>query len=336
MIGYPTKPQFERACREPKKTVLSFLPFFTMNDPEFFSGLVSPWSRAEGIAVSWVLVFSALALFHLYPGFDQIPVPSLFLRSRSSGPPTLSIVIPIFNSEATLEKAIMSCVTQRYTDYELVCVLDGSTDGSEALLGRLAARLAIPIVIARHEECKGLLLARRTGLFASTGRFVMSLDPDDVFVGEIFEAVAAAHAETGADVILVQMMLSVNGGLPRLWLYRKPPKNVLNNQELRNVVINGSTMWNRVILSIERKLNIRAFDMLSVRFRGFLFQEEDRLQAYVASFYAKKFVYLPKVGYLYYEVKKKRLPSQFIRILRQAWDVREFLQRVYQADNMVW
>jgi glycosyltransferase involved in cell wall biosynthesis len=287
-------------------------------------------------ALWWSLLFSLIVYFAISI-FTSVadPLPTdLRLHRRSA--PVLSIVIPIFNSASTLEMAIMSCVTQRYMEYELVCVFDGSTDESESILRFLVQRWDIQVQIVRHETSQGLLLARKAGLMAARGRYIMSLDPDDVFLGNIFESVARAHEETGADMVLFQMMLSVDGARPKLWLYRVPPKDVLGNQEIRKAVIRGRVMHNRVLLSIERELNMKAFDILSVRFRSFLFQEEDRLQTYIAFYFARKLVYLREPGYLYFRVIKKHGTARWNGLLRQVWDVRTFLKTIYGVDKMNW
>ena len=52
--------------------------------------------------------------------------------------PTVSVIIPLYNKEKAIEKTIRSVLTQSYTDFELIIVDDGSTDGSADIVRKLA------------------------------------------------------------------------------------------------------------------------------------------------------------------------------------------------------
>jgi glycosyltransferase involved in cell wall biosynthesis len=255
---------------------------------------------------------------------------------RLHGLPVLSIVIPIFNTASTLERAIQSCATQNYTEFELVCVLDAPTDDSEAVLLALVDGWGEGVRIVRHETRKGLLLARRSGLLASRGRYIMSLDPDDIYLGNIFDSVVRTHRETGADVVQFRMMRSENYGRPRPYDYCGTRSGLFGNQELRQAVIEGGIMWNRVLLSVERGVNILAFEILSARFSVMLFQEEDRLQAYVIYYFARRFVSLVERGYFYFQIRSVYGPDQERTIRRDRENVREFLLSFYNVSRIEW
>lgn len=87
---------------------------------------------------------------------------------------TLSIIIPVFNTEAYLEKCVLSCLGG---DSEIVIVNDGSTDGSPALARKLAGKH--PGITVISQENAGLSAARNAGLRVAKGDYVWFVDSDD-------------------------------------------------------------------------------------------------------------------------------------------------------------
>lgn len=73
-----------------------------------------------------------------------------------------SIIIPVYNVEEYLGQCLDSIAHQDYSDYEVVIVDDGSTDGSASIYERFAAEADVPVRIVKQEN-KGLLLAAVPG-----------------------------------------------------------------------------------------------------------------------------------------------------------------------------
>lgn len=90
----------------------------------------------------------------------------------------ISIIIPVYNVERYLSQCLDSVLNQSYDgDYEVICVDDGSTDGSPAILEEYAGK-SDKIKIIRQEN-RGLGGARNMGLRAARGRYVWFVDSDD-------------------------------------------------------------------------------------------------------------------------------------------------------------
>lgn len=87
--------------------------------------------------------------------------------------PRVSIVIPCFNGEGYLGKAIESCLAQDYPDVEIIVVDDGSSDGSVALARAYEGIVCLP------QANQGVSAARNNGIAAATGDFIVFLDHDD-------------------------------------------------------------------------------------------------------------------------------------------------------------
>ena len=88
-----------------------------------------------------------------------------------------SIVVPVYNVEQYLGQCLESLQAQNYGDYEVICVNDGSSDGSKEILSAWEPRMQKMRVIDR--ENGGLSAARNTGLEAATGDYVVFVDSDD-------------------------------------------------------------------------------------------------------------------------------------------------------------
>lgn len=89
----------------------------------------------------------------------------------------LSIIVPVYNVKDYLQRCVESVIKQDYSDYEMVLVNDGSTDGSGELCDELAERDKHIRVI--HKKNGGLSSARNAGLEEAKGKYIMLLDSDD-------------------------------------------------------------------------------------------------------------------------------------------------------------
>jgi GT2 family glycosyltransferase len=94
--------------------------------------------------------------------------------------PTVSILTPAYNAEAFLTDSIESVRQQTFTDFELLVVDDGSTDGTAALAARYAA--CDPRVRLSRQRNLGLAAARNAALARARGRYVALLDSDDIWM----------------------------------------------------------------------------------------------------------------------------------------------------------
>lgn len=91
--------------------------------------------------------------------------------------PLVSVVVPVYNVRPYLAECLTSVLSQTLTDLELICVDDGSTDGSAEILTTLDPD--DPRIIVLRQENHGLSQARNTGVAAASGRYLYLLDSDD-------------------------------------------------------------------------------------------------------------------------------------------------------------
>jgi glycosyltransferase involved in cell wall biosynthesis len=92
--------------------------------------------------------------------------------------PLVSIVLPVFNAEPYLQAALASMLAQSFTDWEMICINDGSRDRGPAMLDALAERE--PRVRVVHQENVGLVTTLNRGIELARGALVCRMDSDDI------------------------------------------------------------------------------------------------------------------------------------------------------------
>ena len=91
----------------------------------------------------------------------------------------VSVIIPVYNVEKYLRECIDSILNQTLRDLELICVDDGSTDGSLEILHEYEKADSRVKVLTQHNMGAGA--ARNKGLAIATGEYLSFLDSDDFF-----------------------------------------------------------------------------------------------------------------------------------------------------------
>lgn len=118
----------------------------------------------------------------------------------------LSVVIPVYNEEATVERLIAR-VREVALDIEVVCIDDASTDGTLAVLERLAETRVID-VLARHEKNRGKGAAVRTGIEHATGDVIVIQDADLEYDPRELPRLLEPIADGRADAVFGSRFLS--------------------------------------------------------------------------------------------------------------------------------
>jgi len=143
-------------------------------------------------------------------------------------PPTVSVVVPIYNATRYLAECIESVREQTFSDWELLLVDDGSSDNS-AEIARIYARQDRRIRLLYHPrwENRGVSRTRQLGIESATGRYVALLDADDAFEPEKL-ARQVAELERRSECVLCHAAVHVNdetrsGIARRLEMYHGTP-----------------------------------------------------------------------------------------------------------------
>lgn len=111
----------------------------------------------------------------------------------------ISVIVPVYNVADCLDACMESLQAQTLEDIEIICVNDGSTDGSRSVLEAWAARDARICVVDKQNG--GLSSARNAGIHAARSPYVCFLDSDDRFHARACEEMVRILENTGADVL---------------------------------------------------------------------------------------------------------------------------------------
>lgn len=110
----------------------------------------------------------------------------------------VSVVTTAFNIEKYVEKCLASLLAQTHKDIEVVLVNDCSTDKTMEIV----AKFTDPrLKVVNHERNMGAGWARKTGIAAATGEYVITVDGDDWLSPDFIEKLAENAMETGADIV---------------------------------------------------------------------------------------------------------------------------------------
>ncbi|MGJ1387080.1 glycosyltransferase family 2 protein [Sphingobacterium spiritivorum] len=112
-------------------------------------------------------------------------------------PIQLSVIVPVYNAEKTLERCLNSILNQSYTGFELLLINDGSKDNSANICVRYAKMDERITVI--NKENGGVSSARNTGLDFAKGTYITFIDSDDKIECEYLERLMKFN---GADLVL--------------------------------------------------------------------------------------------------------------------------------------
>ena len=117
-----------------------------------------------------------------------------------SAPPTISVIVPVYNTEKYLRRCIDSVLAQTYQDFELLLIDDGSKDSSGAICDEYAAKDARVRVF--HKENGGVSDTRNYGLNLAQGKYLMFLDSDDFWLqDDVLEVLIEKAKENDLDII---------------------------------------------------------------------------------------------------------------------------------------
>ena len=112
---------------------------------------------------------------------------------------TLSIIVPVYNTEKYLKQCIESILNQTFSDFELIIVDDGSTDSSSQIVDDFEQRDNRIRVI--HQKNSGIVGAVRTGVLQAKGDYVSFVDSDDYCELNKYEILMSKAIEHNCDMV---------------------------------------------------------------------------------------------------------------------------------------
>ncbi len=245
----------------------------------------------------------------------------------NTGKPLVSIIIPVYNTENFVGRAIDSVLAQTYENIEIILVNDGSTDTSVEVCERYVQKHNNIKLI--YQKNSGVSVARNTGLQAAKGEYIQFLDSDDEIENEMTENFVDLMVEKSYDIVICGY--STIGKV----------NNVITNEtrcyESKNFLFTAyldakllsliSSSWNMIF---KKKL----LEENNIRFNSIYAIGEDGLFTLDYLTKCKKVYVLNKVLYNYYIYEPKERISAVSRFVPDVYELRcEYFRRLFSELN---
>lgn len=230
----------------------------------------------------------------------------------------ISVIVPVYNVEAYLDKCISSIVNQTYRNLEIILVDDGSPDNCPAMCDAWKEKDSRIVVL--HKENGGLSDARNAGMGAAHGEFISFIDGDDWIEPRFFEILQHELEAQNADVAAVQYRLCWEGdacerqsAYEHVTVYdRQTAMRLLIQNQIKQVV------WNKLYRSAQ--IRDIPFEKGKVH--------EDEFWTYQVIGRIERFAAIDYIGYDYFQragsimgagYSSKRLDAVEAKTRRQAY-----------------
>ena len=171
----------------------------------------------------------------------------------------VSIIIPVYNAEKTVERCVGSVLNQEYRDLEVIVVDDGSKDHTPEILDAMAEKDERLRVM--HVENGGVSKARNLGLSIMQGTYVQFLDADDYIPMESTKLLVRSMEESGSDLVIADFYRVVGENVARKGSIRSD--SLLTLQEFASLMMESPSdfyygvLWNKLY----KADIIRAYDL---------------------------------------------------------------------------
>ena len=235
-----------------------------------------------------------------------------------SAPPTISVIVPVYNTEKYLRRCIDSVLAQTYQDFELLLIDDGSKDSSGAICDEYAAKDARVRVF--HKENGGVSDTRNYGLNLAQGKYLMFLDSDDFWLqDDVLEVLIEKAKENDLDIIRGEYSaMHEDGTLAWNREISAERKNhagqILTNVEFLEYAIHGEFFLPLSMIKLSSIGKLR-FEVGRVFLEDMLFYSTYLL-------HSLRCMYVPKVRFYAYRKNEGSISSQIsVKILADSFSM---------------
>ncbi|GAA1049794.1 glycosyltransferase family 2 protein [Arthrobacter russicus] len=204
----------------------------------------------------------------------------------------VSVVMPMYNGSATIERAVASVIGQDFDDWELIIVDDCSTDDGPELVQRIIdSDRALRIKLLRQSENAGPSAARNAGLAAASGEFLSFVDCDDELLPSGLSVLVSAMRDD-LDLVAAAHLAATVDGVRECRPDRM--QGLASGAEILDAALQGK-MWNYLHGKLYRS---RIFEQ--VRFPAQLVRYEDLVVNACAYSYSRNVLVIDDPVYVYH------------------------------------
>ena len=157
------------------------------------------------------------------------------MSERGNMQPLVSVIVPVYNVEKTLDRCISSIVNQTYHNLEIILVDDGSPDNCPQICDEWAKRDVRIKVVHKHNE--GLGMARNTGMNNAKGDYLCFVDSDDFLDLTAVQKACQMICEFNADLALFGVSYIDSNGNIRNSVIPKTNISTVHGEEIQNLFL---------------------------------------------------------------------------------------------------
>lgn len=163
--------------------------------------------------------------------------------------PFFSIIIPVYNSSKYIEKCIDSILRQKFVDFEVILIDDGSTDDSVEIISKYLKKYSFLKLIRQRNN--GVSAARNRGLKNAKGKYVLFMDSDDYWINETMPKLyRLLLSNESVDILFFNYLESSNQSqITHAVLSKFLKKRMSQNIAIESVLSNKGYLgycWNKV------------------------------------------------------------------------------------------
>ena len=167
--------------------------------------------------------------------------------------PEISVVMGVYNGEGRIKNAILSILSQSFTDFELIIINDGSTDNTQQIIDEFDDSR----IISLSQENLGLTKTLNKGIKLAKGKYIARQDSDDISIYNRFELqLQAFEQDPELDMIGTSMFITNQKGIyNEVFLYPDSYEDCQSSISRFNPFVHGSVMIKKDVLLNENLYN---------------------------------------------------------------------------------
>ena len=218
--------------------------------------------------------------------------------------PILSIIIPIYNGEKHLLNGLLSIGAQKLKNIEIIYIDDHSIDNTINLIKEVQ-KIDKRIVLYENKINKGILYTRCFGINKAKGKYIISMDQDDLYINNyLFNILLNIAEEKKLDILNFEYVILKNKKFSFQKRFKKPKYNeIINNKELSNIknILSRKDYsfftWDKLI---KRNIYLLTLKLIENEYLNmYMNQEEDICISLCLFKIAKNFMKIKLFGYCY-------------------------------------
>ena len=208
--------------------------------------------------------------------------------------PKISVIMPVYNAEKTIERAILSIINQTYNNIELILINDGSIDGTESIIKKYIEKGKKIEIKYYFQKNSGPSIAKNLGIDMAKGEYILFVDSDDTISENYIESLVINQKEDtliGASYKIIRDTEKNDNGI------------IITNKiyDIRNEILNDLVIGNLngfVVLYLFNKEQMK-----DIYFEKDIRYMEDTLFLikYIINNNINNIIYLKDVYYNYYQ-----------------------------------